>query len=422
MGSSTAWRLPQPYDDDEDDDSSSEHTISDGDKEEEAILRAMERVLSGRTDSSLTFSAEESSTSVEDGALNNSFYDCEELSTSSFPADTDKDDTHPVPKITPPTRSQSGFNQPRRTQKLVFPRRSEGVTSSIDRQVIKQTDSTNKKRSGTSAVVAQKYDHSGLEFVPMPKPYSLGVSTCSATAALGTSRVVLSTPSTGTTKPPVSRAATKKSKSNSPLTTPTISPWVRRFLTKYHKDVLLPVPRDFIVDNFNLVLLPEILSLDNATFRGAWKLLVRTKEYDEESKETDDIIETAATNLYLRLHQRFLLSHRGMDMVRRRLRTSPIFGRCPAPACEGTPLLPIGQDDSQAQRYCVSCRNVWMHWDTMVPGWAWGDSFCHLFVLEHGEEVLVGPSSKVASTSSTTTSLAVPQIFGFQLHPSAKYG
>ena len=41
---------------------------------------------------------------------------------------------------------------------------------------------------------------------------------------------------------------------------------------------------------------------------------MRTKEYDEESKETDDIIETAATNLYLRLHQRFLLSHRGMDM------------------------------------------------------------------------------------------------------------
>lgn len=221
---------------------------------------------------------------------------------------------------------------------------------------------------------------------------------------------------------------------------PVITPWVRRFLAKCHKDVLLPIPRDFLVDNFNLVLLPEILSLDTATFRRAWKCIVSTKEEgkNDEDRDDDDTA-IAARNIFLHLHQRFILSHRGLDMVRRRLLVAPIFGRCPSPSCHGTPLLPIGtscynrSDDAgeesscpaMAQRYCWTCRRAWMHWDSVVPGWAWGDSFCHLFILEHGSEVFgqeIQPSFKTAKvTGIQMDQLVEPQIFGFRLHPSAKY-
>lgn len=262
------------------------------------------------------------------------------------------------------------------------------------------------------------------------------------------------------------------------------TPWVRRFLSGCHRDVLLPVPKDYCAGNFNLVQLPSIIKGISAslkiidpssaatksypTYRQAFKLLTLDEPLPVDIPEH---IELATAALYLLLHQRYIVSPRGMDMVRRRflIKSSssssltgpsetkvgtdnpgdvgdvdPIFGRCPTLECRGMPLLPIGDSDSysclamtlssnpatrirepavlaanhRAQRYCASCNEVFYHWDSKVDGCAWGTSFCHLFLMVYGKEVF-GDRSWQPHRRRQHDRSHVEQIFGFKLHPSA---
>jgi Casein kinase II regulatory subunit len=180
----------------------------------------------------------------------------------------------------------------------------------------------------------------------------------------------------------------------------------------------------------------------------------------------------------LLLHQRYVLSPRGLDMVRRRflLKASgpsnsssagsssnssqeqsgqnnnsddvdPIFGRCPTLACRGMPLLPIGDSDNyhsltpsssssslgksreetavaaadhRAKRYCASCRQVYYHWDSKVDGCAWGTFFCHLFLMVCGKEVFQGWDWQSNRLWRQDRTPHVARIFGFKLHPSTQ--
>jgi casein kinase II subunit beta len=201
-----------------------------------------------------------------------------------------------------------------------------------------------------------------------------------------------------------------------------ISPWVKQFLASCHRDVLLPVPTDYLLDNFNLAQLgPIVERIANSTsvYREALQLIVQS---DAVPATVPEHMERAAKALYLMVHQRYILSPRGLDMVRRRFllrqTVDPIFGQCPSLDCHGMPLLPIGDSENynggKAKRYCCNCQQVWYHWDSKVDGCAWGPSFCHLFLLTCGEQVF-GQYRKRQSPIIRRP----PTIFGFQLHPSA---
>jgi Casein kinase II regulatory subunit len=267
-----------------------------------------------------------------------------------------------------------------------------------------------------------------------------------------------------------------------------ISPWVHRFLSGCRRDMLLPIPRDFCADNFNLILLPPIIewigretnsSIKNIakndtliyqqkrypTFRQALKLLTQNGPIP---CNIPGNLERATTVLYLLLHQRYILSPRGLNVIRRRFlsgsvtsspqnsrqtsdpttfnNVDPIFGRCPNLSCRGTPLLPIGDSDSftissmprfgassssnaksdidaanfRAMRFCAACRQVFYHWDSEVDGCAWGTSFCHLFLMVFGKEVF-GDWNYVHSLSfleHSRNNKFVGRISGFRIHPS----
>lgn len=271
---------------------------------------------------------------------------------------------------------------------------------------------------------------------------------------------------------------------SSTTTTPTVAPvssWVRRFLAGCSRDLLLPIPKDFLMDNFNLVQLAPVIerigqeamppserigwTKDAALpkqqqqqphhhaypiYREALRLLIQDDALPECIPE---FLHRAATALYVLLHQRYVVSPRGLDTIRRRflyqpmLTTtttpskslsaviSPIFGRCPRVQCDGMPLLPYGDSDDwgvslngssswatpgTAKRYCPSCHEIMYHWDSKIDGCAWGTSFAPLFLLECGDEIMPSwrqhPSPFFHTVTSSSTNWTGPKQMLYQ-HP-----
>lgn len=210
---------------------------------------------------------------------------------------------------------------------------------------------------------------------------------------------------------------------------------------------------------------------------------------DDEGSDEDLIIppfaiQKAAEALYLLLHARFVISPRGLEAIRHVMALdSTVFGKCPRSCCKGTGLLPYGysndytsdasvptvttasrkEHDSCCHRYCPSCGEVWISWESKTDGCAWGPSWCHLFLLAFGSQVYAkeleaaaaasqAPSppqpqappavrsflqrgigmrgtanngsgnGSDASTSEEDLSRPTPSVFGFRIHPATAFG
>lgn len=226
------------------------------------------------------------------------------------------------------------------------------------------------------------------------------------------------------------------------------SPWVRKFLTDNKHEKLMLVPIDFFMDPFNLAQLAPIVEQivfrlsnrqppcpsDVSLYKKALhliitqhqesttsKAMVRGKVVDN-SNSVEDYgsldVEVAAVILYCLVHQRYVLSPRGLEALRQSFqmnssyssnsdnengivdddkRIEPIFGRCPRASCRGMPLLPAGPDDyllvtknltaittsnrrqtpgqqhvqdascgvvrADSLRYCGQCHQYWVNWE-----------------------------------------------------------
>jgi len=177
--------------------------------------------------------------------------------------------------------------------------------------------------------------------------------------------------------------------------------WIRDYLSSHRRDHLLPVPRDFIVDGFNLQKLQDIVeshappSAPPGIFKAALRLILdqkpqsqrfmaasasnpvasvknqassstalSTKSASTEHLFSEEVRTVASEILYPLLHSRFILSPRGLLAVSRAMKQSgAVFGRCPRQFCKGMPLLPCGLSDCEVgrgkcMRYCCSCGEV----------------------------------------------------------------
>lgn len=230
-----------------------------------------------------------------------------------------------------------------------------------------------------------------------------------------------------------------------------MSLWVKRYLAT--KPTLLLVPRDFLLDNFNLAQLSPVVeaivqSLPAARgieFPSGWiyKQALQRIFSDENSSSTEvtsvveDIIEMAASFLYQLVHQRYAQSPRGLEALRRRfllwqyqcqetnsndVRSSPPlppYGRCPQPTCRGFCLVSSGPNvadttaDSRQWRYCGYCQNTWMVWGDAPEGCSWGASLGPLFHLTFPYFL------QSATEDAHVCQVGEPRIFGFRLHPGA---
>ena len=243
-------------------------------------------------------------------------------------------------------------------------------------------------------------------------------------------------------------------------------------------DRLLPLPKDYISDNFNLAQLPLIVERigfqamgDDAIpvakalqqhrittaaaasaaaessgtttsqrekptsypiYRRALRRILNEGDgIDDEDEMISDedliippyAIQKAAEALYLMVHARFVISPRGLEAVRHVMALdNTVFGKCPRSTCKGTGLLPYGysndytsdatiatitaatrkEHDSCCHRYCPSCGEVWISWESKTDGCAWGPSWCHLFLLAFGSQVY---AKELAAAAATTAAL-----------------
>lgn len=246
------------------------------------------------------------------------------------------------------------------------------------------------------------------------------------------------------------------------------TPWVRRYLNARPKDVLLPVPKEYIADGFNLAQLAPIVERIGFQVLGAqaveiakrlveiptpqpsypiYRLALQLLLCENEAQEATilqhplippEAIQQAAEALYLLVHARFVTSPRGLDALRRILLNSPVFGKCPRLPCDGAMLLPHGACNDYTgnahacQRYCPSCGNLWNCWESKTDGCAWGPSLCYLLLLAHGHELYPmanrksRPPPRLSLVSSSSGMIhhhpSDPSIFGFRIYPAATWG
>ncbi|GKY92082.1 hypothetical protein MPSEU_000179600 [Mayamaea pseudoterrestris] len=304
---------------------------------------------------------------------------------------------------------------------------SSDYTETIDKQ-----SKPIPKRRPLKAAVKEKQPTSKLSYVNLPETYRAVAPAAPIQPATDPTTTLKSTPpkTIMTTPPPTNMVLMHPATSS-------MSPWIQRFLASCQNDALLPLPLDFLLDNFNLAQLAPVVerialhacseqerllvlqTLDASQqypiYRRALELLVEQQQDEHGDNGSQDAtipppLERATRALYLLLHQRFCQSPRGLDMVRRRIvvardNASTAFGHCPNASCRNMPLLPVGLDDNYqllqlannetstrkhfyCKRYCCNCKRVFVLKSNKVDGCAWGRSFCHLFVMTFGKQFL----------------------------------
>jgi casein kinase II subunit beta len=136
--------------------------------------------------------------------------------------------------------------------------------------------------------------------------------------------------------------------------------WISWFVSQPGKEFLLEVDEEFIRDNFNLYGLRQMFHY----YDHALEMILEPESPDEEDLQDNDYAEIYkdASELYGLIHQRFIMSPRGLSMLKEKFGNSD-FGTCPRIHCDSQPCLPIGlRDDlrqSSVRIYCPRCEQVY---------------------------------------------------------------
>ena len=196
---------------------------------------------------------------------------------------------------------------------------------------------------------------------------------------------------------------------------PTMS-WVEWFCQLKDNGMFCEVDRSFLEDRFNSAGLEDIVPY----FSRAFDIILDlddTAEMESMDENTCDAIESAAEMLYGLLHQRYVLSQRGMKRMYRKYQNYD-FGRCHRVHCHGQPMLPVGQSDlpnvTTVNLFCPKCKDIYFPQkagEGNIDGAYFGTSFPHVFLMRYPSEVPDPPQSSYE-----------PRVYGFRLHKSSIYG
>ena len=79
--------------------------------------------------------------------------------------------------------------------------------------------------------------------------------------------------------------------------------------------------------------------------------------------EQQNVIENEAESLFGLIHARFIVTHRGLQMMADKFRAGT-FGTCPRLACRNAPLLPIGMTElpkrDTMKMWCAACCELYV--------------------------------------------------------------
>ena len=149
-------------------------------------------------------------------------------------------------------------------------------------------------------------------------------------------------------------------------------------------------------------------------YKVAWLLIQdRTDQFDQYQQVTQESIQEHAEILYGLLHQRYILTTRGLNEMMQKYHSKE-FGVCPRHFCNSHSVLPVGLHDEKAvdtvKLYCSKCNDIYAPDATHanVDGAYFGSTFPHLFFM-------VFPELKVNEEFKKY----IPRVFGFKLHSTS---
>jgi casein kinase II subunit beta len=185
--------------------------------------------------------------------------------------------------------------------------------------------------------------------------------------------------------------------------------WITWFVSQPGNEFLLEVEQEFIRDNFNLYGLRPLFQF----YDHALEMILDPECPDEEDlgdREFTEIYRDAA-ELYGLIHQRFVLSPRGLAMLKEKYQSSE-FGVCPRVPCHNQSCLPIGLRDEPRQQtvrvFCPKCEQLYVPKNRHVinlDGAFFGTSLPHMLLQTFPE--LVPLETPVPFEA---------KIFGFRVH------
>jgi casein kinase II subunit beta len=173
------------------------------------------------------------------------------------------------------------------------------------------------------------------------------------------------------------------------------------------------VDTEWIEDRFNLTGLSDLVP----QYRLALDMILDYESNTNDGsmgEEHADQVEQAAEMLYGLIHARFILTSRGMGLMRHKYLAAD-FGQCPRTGCGDQAVLPVGLADmpyqSTVKLYCPRCGDVYNPRSARhrgIDAAYFGTTFAHLLLLTYNDLRPQRPAEPY-----------VPRIYGFKIHPSA---
>ena len=161
------------------------------------------------------------------------------------------------------------------------------------------------------------------------------------------------------------------------------SSWIIWFCNLKGNEFFAEVDASFIEDDFNLV----GLSSQVPYYEYALDTILDIQTPAVLTEEQQQMVDSAAELLYGLIHQRFILTNRGLNRMAEKFEDVD-FGRCHRVLCEGQPVIPMGQADAPRKYtvsvFCPRCNDIYFPKSSRhssVDGAFFGTSFPHLFFM-----------------------------------------
>ncbi|KAK8792219.1 casein kinase II subunit beta [Blastocystis sp. subtype 4] len=178
--------------------------------------------------------------------------------------------------------------------------------------------------------------------------------------------------------------------------------WIDWFCSLPGNEGICNVPVDFIMDQFNLSGLRQIVD----DYEEALSILVG----DIRDKKKIEALETSVVELYSLIHQRYIGSEDGLEDMKKKY-DERVYGFCPRYYCNNCPLLPVGLSNESRHHsyklYCPCCKDLYVPVDEnseSIDGCFFGTSLPLEFLIHYPSYVPIKPLK-----------VYEPKLYGFAL-------
>eukprot|EP00444_Apocalathium_aciculiferum_P021942 CAMPEP_0183434512 /NCGR_PEP_ID=MMETSP0370-20130417/63439_1 /TAXON_ID=268820 /ORGANISM="Peridinium aciculiferum, Strain PAER-2" /LENGTH=276 /DNA_ID=CAMNT_0025621209 /DNA_START=38 /DNA_END=866 /DNA_ORIENTATION=+ len=186
------------------------------------------------------------------------------------------------------------------------------------------------------------------------------------------------------------------------------SGWIQWFCGLKGHELCAEVDEEYARDNFNLYGLRARFQF----YDHALEMILSSEAPDEEDLNDTTFLEINkdATDLYGVIHSRYIISPRGLQVMRDKF-LKGTFGTCPRALCDRQHVLPIGMSEdlrtSTMKIFCPKCEQVYSPKSKYkdVDGAFFGMSFPQIFLQSYPSLMVTDPPRPF-----------VPRVFGFKLH------